>query len=80
MHNADTNEPWFQLYRRAVLEHDATKLVTRISEAQDAIKNRTRELWYRSEGHEELDRLHAAFRYLEILRTFGIRGGGHAAA
>lgn len=80
MENPENNEGWVQLYRWAVTERDTAKLVIRISEAQDAIKHRTRELWYAgAEGHEELNRLHAAFRYLDILRAFGSRGRGQAA-
>ena len=72
MENPESIEPWLQLYRQAVTERDIAELSARISEAQNAIKYRTRELWSTgSDGQEELNRLHAAFRYLEILRAFG---------
>ena len=81
MEDAKGNEHWLELYKDAVSEHDPDVLAVRISEAQKAIQQRERQLWYEgSLERSERERLDAASRYLEMLRVFGAKGGSHEAA
>jgi hypothetical protein len=69
---SDTSGRWPELYRQALLESDSGKLLARIDEASDAIRCRSRELWYA--GSPEIKERHAldsALYFLGLLRTVG---------
>ena len=64
---------WTELYRKALLEPESGKVLARIDEASDAIRCRSRELWYA--GSTETGERHAldsALHFLGLLRTIGI--------
>lgn len=65
--------PWPELYRKALLESDLTRLPSRIEEARRAIQHRARELWYAGspETRERRD-LEAAVRFLSLLRSVAL--------
>jgi hypothetical protein len=72
MANSSAEKDWLLLYKKAVLESDPKKMKTRITQAQNAIRERARELWY-SETGETAERrdLQTALRFLRVLLTFG---------
>jgi hypothetical protein len=69
---SDTGTCWPKLYRQAILESDHGRLPARIDEASEAIRCRSRELWYAGspETRERRD-LDAALRFLGLLRMVG---------
>lgn len=70
MTNAERNTDWRDLYEEAVLEFDPEKMLVRIDSAQEAIRDRVRELWYEgSSDIAEQSHLDAAFYFLGMLRT-----------
>lgn len=65
---------WQVLYKKAVLEPDPMKSTIRIAQAQRAIQERARELWYSgSPAFGERRELHAALHFLRLLLTLGGR-------
>jgi hypothetical protein len=63
---------WTELYREAVLEPENRRMLIRIDDACDAIRCRSRELWYAgSTETEERHALDSALRFLGLLRTIG---------
>jgi hypothetical protein len=67
-----TSRSWTDLYRKALVETDCDKLLIRIDEACDAIRCRSRELWYAgSTETEERHALDSALHFLALLRTIG---------
>ncbi len=73
----DQNPPrqWCELYRQALLESDTTKLQARIEQAEKAIQERARELWYsESPQTREQHDLDAALRFLGLLRSVVMNG------
>jgi hypothetical protein len=76
MERGKQKEHWIELYKEAISENDAERLGTRISEAQNAIQVRARQLW--AEGSQEAterERLQAAYQYLEILHSLARQRG-----
>lgn len=69
----DANDKrWLVLYRNAILEPDPANLKLRIAQAQHAIRDRARELWYsRSPVTSERRELHTALHFLRLLLAFG---------
>lgn len=66
------NTNWLTLYREAVLEPDRKKVKTRIAQAQRAIQQRARELWYAGAPEtRERRQMDAAAHFLGILRLIG---------
>jgi hypothetical protein len=65
---SDTSTCWPELYRRAILESDRGRLPARIDEASEAIRHRSKELWYAGspETRERRD-LDAALHFLGLL-------------
>jgi hypothetical protein len=59
------------LYKEALLEANPVKLEIRVSQAQHAIRERARELWY-AETHQTTERceLQRALRSLRLLLAF----------
>jgi hypothetical protein len=74
MSNSSAEERWLLLYKQAVLEPDPGKMERRIAQAQHAIRERARELWY-SDSLETTERreLQTALRFLRLLLTIGKR-------
>jgi hypothetical protein len=74
MTNSGAEKRWLLLYKKAVLEPDPSQMETRIAQAQHAIRERARELWY-SDPAETTERreLQTALRFLRLLLTFGKR-------
>ena len=70
---SDTGRCWSELYRQAIFESDGERLQARIEEASDAIRRRSRELWYTSspETRERRD-LDSALYFLGLLRVIGV--------
>lgn len=71
-----TSRLWTELYREALLESDSGRILARIDEASDAIRCRSRELWYA--GSPETRERHAldwALQCLDLLRTIGADEG-----
>ena len=69
---SDTSGRWPELYRQALLESDSGRLLARIDEASDAIRCRSRDLWYA--GSPETSERHAldsALYFLGLLRMIG---------
>lgn len=67
-----TEKRWLMLYKKAVLEPDPAKLNSRISQAQCAIRERARELWYSdAPATPERRELHTALHFLRLLLVFG---------
>lgn len=63
---------WTELYRQALLESDNGSILARIDEAKNAIRCRSRELWYAgSTETKERHALDSAFHSLSLLRTIG---------
>jgi hypothetical protein len=80
MTGIDQNEHWTELYRRALFEEDRDKLPLLLDQAQRAIQERVRELWYsptRGQNVSEKERreLDAAAYYLAVLRSLEAKGG-----
>jgi hypothetical protein len=74
MKNSGGEKCWRALYKKAVLEPDPTRLDTRISQAQHAIRERARELWYGDVPMTaERRELQTALRFLRLLLAFGKR-------
>jgi hypothetical protein len=69
---SDTGRCWPELYRQAILESDRGRLPAWIEEASEAIRRRSRELWYAGspESRERRD-LDSALRFLGLLRMVG---------
>lgn len=79
MKNPGGEKHWLVLYKKAVLEPDPSKLDCRISQAQHAIRERARELWYSDAPMTEERRdLQTALRFLRLLLAFGKRSEGGA--
>ena len=77
MKNSGGEKRWRALYKKAVLEPDPTKVDTRISQAQHAIRERARELWYSDVPlTAERRELQTALRFLRLLLAFGKRSEG----
>ena len=75
MGNARNTKHWRDLYREAIFGADAERLDIRISEVQNAIQVREKQLWYEgSQEAVERERLLAAYHYLEILRSLATKG------
>lgn len=69
---AQGNQNWLALYREAVLEPDRGKLKVRVAQAQAAIGDRVRELWYAGATETtERRKLDAASNFLGVLSTIG---------
>jgi hypothetical protein len=67
---SDTARAWLQLYRRALQESDRNRLLVRIEEANKAIQQRARDLWYAgSPETKERHDLDAAVRFLGLLKN-----------
>ena len=74
MNNSSAGKRWLVLYKKAVMEADPTKLETRISQAQHAIRERALELWYaQTPQTAERRELQTALRFLGLLLVFGKR-------
>jgi len=74
MKNSGGEKRWLVLYKKAVLEPDPGKLDDRISQAQHAIRERARELWYSDVPlTAERRELQTALRFLRLLLAFGKR-------
>jgi hypothetical protein len=79
MKNSGGEKRWLALYKKAVLEPDPSKLDSRISQAQHAIRERARELWYSDVPMTaERRELQTALRFLRLLLAFGKRSDGGA--
>ena len=73
---SDTSGRWPELYRQALLGSDSGRLLVQIDEASDAIRCRSRELWYA--GSLETSERHAldsALYFLGLLRMFSTAEG-----
>lgn len=69
---SETGTCWPELYRQAILESDRGRLPARIDEASEAIRRRSRELWYSGSPETRKRRdLDAALRFLGLLRMVG---------
>ena len=70
----EMNEGWSALYKQAIRESDRCLLPARIDEASEAIRRRSRELWYEG-AFETMERheLDAALYFLRLLRK--VRSG-----
>jgi len=69
----DAGTCWSQLYRQAILESDRGMLGARIDEASEAIRCRSRELWYAgSPDTRERHDLDAALRFLGLLQMVSL--------
>jgi len=67
-----TSRHWTELYRKALLEPESARLLARIDEACDAIRCRSRELWYAGSSEtRERHALDSALHFLALLRTIG---------
>jgi len=66
---SDTGRSWPELYREVILESDRGRLPALIDEASDAIRCRSRELWYAG-SPETMERhdLDSALYFLGLLR------------
>ena len=74
MKNSGGEKRWLVLYKKAVLEPDPSKLDSRILQAQHAIRERARELWYSDVPMTaERRELQTALRFLRLLLAFGKR-------
>ena len=72
MTNSATEKRWLLLYKKAVLESDPSKMETRITQAQHAIRERARELWYSDRAEvAERRQLQTALHFLRLLLSFG---------
>ena len=72
------NQHWSELYRKALFEEDRSKLPSLLEEADRAVQQRLRELWYsRAPAGNVLDKerreLDAAAYYLGLLRSLQVR-------
>ena len=66
---SDIGDGWPDLYRKAILEPDRGRLPARIDEASEAIRRRSRELWYAGlQETEERHELDSALYFLGLLR------------
>jgi hypothetical protein len=73
---SDTSERWPELYRQAILESDSGRLLARIDEASDAVRRRSRELWYAGSNEtKERQALDSALYFLGLLRMVGTDKG-----
>lgn len=69
---SDTSGRWPELYRQALLESDSGRILARIDKASEAIRCRSRELWYAgSRETKERHALDSALHLLGLLRTIG---------
>lgn len=74
MQDSANPKSWRTAYKAALLEHDSEKLRPMILEAQKAIREETRRLWYAgSLNRSERQSLDAASRYLQMLYSFANR-------
>ena len=72
MADRDMQTNWLTLYREAVLENDPKKLRLRVADAQHAIRQRAREVWYAGAPHiNERRQMDAASQFLGLLCTIG---------
>ena len=79
MKNSSAEKRWLVLYKKAVLEADPTKLESRISQAQHAIRERALELWYAATPETaERRELQAALHFPRFLLTFRKRNNRNA--
>ena len=63
---------WLTLYRKAIVEEDPKQLRVPVAQAQHAIRDRARELWYaRTPNTTERLRIDAASQCLGVLCTIG---------
>ncbi len=60
---------WRTLYRAAILETNKSVILNRVSEAEDAVIARVREIFYGGETGEEKDALEDALYTLRAFRT-----------
>lgn len=63
------NRDWRSLYRAAILETDRKFLPQRVSEAEDAVRARGREIFYAPGSAEEEEALEDALYALRAFRT-----------
>ena len=67
-----TSRRWTELYRKALLEPESGRILASIDDACDAIRCRSRELWYAGATEtEERHALDSALHFLGLLRTTG---------
>jgi hypothetical protein len=71
--NGAESQPWYQLYRYAVIELDPKKLIERAGAAEAAIYGRLRDLQYDSDHHEERYIIGDAQHTLAFLRRAGLK-------
>lgn len=64
-----TQKSWKVLYRAAILENNKSIVSQRVSQAEDAVIARTRELFYQPTSMEERDELDDALYALRAFRT-----------
>jgi hypothetical protein len=60
---------WKTLYRAAILENNKTVLPQRVSEAEEAVRARGREIFYSNGTSEEKEALEDALYALRAFRT-----------
>lgn len=60
---------WKSLYRAAILETDKSIVPHRVSQAEEAVRERGREFFYEQAGTEELEVLEDALYALRAYRT-----------
>ena len=63
------NRNWRALYRAAILETDNRVLPQRVSEAEEAVRSREREIFYGDGTSEEKEALEDALYALRAFRT-----------
>jgi len=73
------NRNWRFLYRAAILETDRTVLPQRVSEAEEAVRARAREIFYAQGTSEEEEALEDALYALRAFRSTWQRSGSDAA-
>ena len=69
LETAPVRRDWRSLYRAAIYETNASRLLARVSEAEAAIHVRERELFYGVGGTEEKENLEDALYALRALRS-----------
>ena len=67
--NPPPSKNWKVLYRAAILEKNKSLVSQRVSQAEDAVIARVRELFYQSGNREEKDELKDALYTLRAFRT-----------
>ena len=67
-------ERWAELYYRALFEDDSNQMHARVQEAQQAIRQRARELWQANSAGQPIDlrernELETALYFLNLLQS-----------